>query len=317
VKKKVLLFADFGIDDVYAYLYGALKKEIDIIGIVASYGNVTRDYSLRNAKLLKEITRTFEVPVILGAARPLTGDELEIYPEVHGVEGIGPFSIPVGKSDYIFTFEKIYELIRNNPDVTIVNVGRLTSLAISFINNELVMKSVKEIFVMGGAFRAQGNATPVAEANIYSDFIAANIVNKIAECIKYLPLDVTLMAVLNDKQVESLSRYFPAKLRRFLIEMHKYYSNFYSKKGFVNCSPYHDLLTMWSVVNNEHITYEKKCVEIVLSSSAEGQTIGYNAGNEKCYKHEVATFISYDHFINDVLTTFYQGSMNVNDPDWL
>jgi purine nucleosidase len=317
LRKKVLLFADFGIDDIFAYMYGALHDNIEIIGVVASYGNVSREHSFRNANLLKKITRSTSVPVILGAASPLTGDELKTYPEVHGPQGLGPFTLPKSTSDSIVTFEKIYELILNNDDVIIVNIGRLTSLAISLINNQAVLGRVKEILIMGGAFQAQGNITPVAEANVYSDYIAANIVNKLAKRIKYFPLDVTLMAVISEKHVEVLSRNYPKKIRTFLMATHHYYTKFYESKGFVQCSPLHDLLPMWALVNEEYISFEKKCIEIIMSSSARGQSIGYQEEGSHCVVHHIATSFRYDSFINDVITTFHQGSMKVIEPDLL
>jgi purine nucleosidase len=40
--KKVLFFGDVGIDDTVALIYAHLTAKIDIVGIVADYGNVPR-----------------------------------------------------------------------------------------------------------------------------------------------------------------------------------------------------------------------------------------------------------------------------------
>jgi purine nucleosidase len=42
------LFGDFGIDDTIALLLLLFSKEVEIIGIVADYGNVERSKVLRN-----------------------------------------------------------------------------------------------------------------------------------------------------------------------------------------------------------------------------------------------------------------------------
>jgi purine nucleosidase len=318
MKKNVLLFADFGVDDIFAYMYAALHQKINIIGVVASYGNVSREYSVRNLALLKQITKTETVPVIRGASRPLTGNELSVYPEIHGQEGLGPFSFPLSVSEHQYNLDKVYELVRNNKDVTIVNVGRLTSLATGYIYEPLIMKNVKDVYVMGGAFQVKGNITPVAEANIYSDYIAANIVNEIAPAIKYFPLDVTMMAVISEEQMVHLTKYLPRKTRNFLLQLHKYYTNFYEKKNFVKCSPQHDLLTIWAILNVQNVTFEKKCVKIVTDTIAKGQTVGYEERDSSCSSiHNIATFINYESFIEDVISTFHHGSSNVMDPDWL
>ncbi|MEH6940204.1 nucleoside hydrolase, partial [Bacillus sp. JJ664] len=41
--KQVLLFTDLGIDDAFTMLYILFRKDIELVGIVADYGNVTRD----------------------------------------------------------------------------------------------------------------------------------------------------------------------------------------------------------------------------------------------------------------------------------
>jgi purine nucleosidase len=46
--KKVLLFGDVGVDDTVALLYGYFNEQIDIVGVVADYGNVSREMTLRN-----------------------------------------------------------------------------------------------------------------------------------------------------------------------------------------------------------------------------------------------------------------------------
>ena len=40
--KKVLLFADVGIDDTIAMIYSYLSSDIEVVGVVADYGNVPR-----------------------------------------------------------------------------------------------------------------------------------------------------------------------------------------------------------------------------------------------------------------------------------
>lgn len=44
--QKVLLFGDIGIDDTVAIIY-AFNDEIDVVGIVADYGNASREKPLQ------------------------------------------------------------------------------------------------------------------------------------------------------------------------------------------------------------------------------------------------------------------------------
>src|SRR5574342_468236 len=50
--KKVLFFGDVGIDDAIALVYARLTEDIDIIGIVADYGNVSKKETTRNVRFL-------------------------------------------------------------------------------------------------------------------------------------------------------------------------------------------------------------------------------------------------------------------------
>ncbi|MDA1994989.1 nucleoside hydrolase, partial [Bacillus cereus group sp. Bce036] len=47
MQKKVLLFTDLGIDDAFAILYTFFRKDIQLVGIVADYGNVSRENVIR------------------------------------------------------------------------------------------------------------------------------------------------------------------------------------------------------------------------------------------------------------------------------
>ncbi|WP_408010373.1 nucleoside hydrolase [Pseudalkalibacillus sp. A8] len=46
----VLFFTDSGIDDTLALIYALRHPDINVIGIVAGYGNVARDRTIRNSQ---------------------------------------------------------------------------------------------------------------------------------------------------------------------------------------------------------------------------------------------------------------------------
>ncbi len=54
--KKVLLFTDLGIDDAFAILYTFFRNDIQLVGIVADYGNVSRENAIKNINYLKYIS---------------------------------------------------------------------------------------------------------------------------------------------------------------------------------------------------------------------------------------------------------------------
>ncbi|EFV79606.1 hypothetical protein HMPREF1013_00054 [Bacillus sp. 2_A_57_CT2] len=53
--KKILLFCDPGIDDSLAIIYTLLDPNLELVGLVTSYGNVTEDQATANAYYLLDL----------------------------------------------------------------------------------------------------------------------------------------------------------------------------------------------------------------------------------------------------------------------
>lgn len=123
--KNILLFSDFGIDDIVAALFAYFCPEINIVGVVADYGNVSRKNAIRNAAYLQEVTGIRSIPIFGGAELPLTGEVPEYVPEVHGIEGLGPIVPNLKVDENLFeNFNEVNSLIekyKNN--ITVVNIG--------------------------------------------------------------------------------------------------------------------------------------------------------------------------------------------------
>ncbi len=89
-----------------------------------------------------------DIPLIGGAKGPLSGEITAYYPEIHGPEGLGPIRPPdtiVGK---LLNFDQVFEIIdRYKGDLTIVEVGRATSLAITFILGEEQLSKINELLI--------------------------------------------------------------------------------------------------------------------------------------------------------------------------
>ncbi|MGD6803242.1 nucleoside hydrolase [Rossellomorea aquimaris] len=314
-RKKVLLFSDFGVDDVIALLYGFYSEEIEIVGIVADYGNVSKETALKNVAYLQTLTGA-ERPVIGGAVSPLTGDLPLYFPEIHGIAGLGPI-IPENHHEDETLLENFFEvkniITQYQHDITIFSAGRLTSLAAAFILYPETMKLVNDFYLMGGAFGVPGNITPVAEANIYGDPYAANIVLQLSPKPVYIvPLDVTKYALFTPQMINDLDNYFKQtgdKVGEIIKALVDYYQKFY-KKTYPELagSPLHDLLALWSIKPDSEMEFVKVPVKIEVNL---GTTFGQSSGDfrdstEKIEwkSHNVAVNFNYSSFIKDVFQTF-------------
>src|SRR5699024_8502325 len=113
VERKVLIFGDIGIDDTMAILYGYFNNEIDIVGIVADYGNVTRDKAVANVQYMSSLLSSQEVEkvaIIGGAEMPMTGEVPQYFPEIHGEYGLGPI-IPPAHFQEGDVLENLFEVV--------------------------------------------------------------------------------------------------------------------------------------------------------------------------------------------------------------
>ncbi len=309
--KKVLLFTDLGIDDAFALIYAFFRKEeVQILGIVADYGNVSRVDVIRNINYIKFIMGQEKVPVFLGASVPLTGISVQYFPEVHGKVGLGPI-IPPEIPYPVFPFNDIYKIIDANiEDLSIINLGRLSSLATAFVLNLEKMRNVKEYICMGGAFFVPGNVTAVAEANFYSDPYAANLVLQHAKNLTLIPLNVTQYALVTPEMVKTIHRFHqntkdPAGL--IIKPMLDYYYNFYSKSNpGIKGSPMHDFMTIWYLLNPNFVSLTKIPIKVIPDrGEGFGQSIAdlrFTTNPE--YKiHSVAVHFNYEAFKKSIMDT--------------
>lgn len=309
LKKKVLLFGDIGIDDTIALIYARLHKEIEIVGLIADYGNVSRKDAVDNIYYVMKLFDFPEgIPVILGAEIPLTGEQPTYYPEIHGEHGLGPI---IPNEDHDIKIENFLEIVNiiekhKNDELIIVNIGRLTSLATMFILYNQLMQHVKEIYIMGGAFWVPGNVTTVAEANFHGDPFAVNIVLTYAKNVTIIPLNATQKAIVTPGMVNYIDSFGKTKILKPLME---YYTKFYQERDpSLLGSPVHDALTLMAAIYPEMFIYESYPVMVVdkLDGPARGQSIAetrpfenINSGKKR---HRIAFDIHYDIFFHHFIS---------------
>ncbi|MEK5147141.1 MAG: nucleoside hydrolase [Psychrobacillus psychrotolerans] len=319
MSKKVLLFGDIGIDDTVALIYASLNKDIEIVGIVADYGNVSREDAVSNIYyLMKLFDFPRGIPVIRGAEVPLTGEEPTFYPEIHGEHGLGPIIPDDEQTVIIENFLEIVQIIENYKDeLIIVNIGRLTSLATMFILYRDLMTNVKEFYIMGGAFWIPGNVTTVAEANFHGDPVAVNIVLTYANNVTIIPLNATQQAIVTPEMVDYIEQFGQTKIFKPLME---YYTRFYQERDpSLQGSPVHDALTLIATIYPETFMFGSYPVIIVddLGGPSRGQSIAdtrpySNNNGEKT--HRIAIDIDYEKFFYHFLSvmTGQQTNRNTN-----
>ena len=205
--KKVLIDTDPGVDDTMAITFALRSPELELVGLTSVFGNSYVEFTTQNTLRLVELEGNDHIPVARGAAKPLFNDPRDMGMHVHGKEGMGGAnpSPPKGQVIDIHAAQFIAETVRNNPgEITLIPVGPLTNIALAVRLAPDIVDLVKEVVIMGGSAYAGGNASPVAEANIYNDPHAAQIAFSAGWPLTMVGLDATMKCVMTKGYLDEI-----------------------------------------------------------------------------------------------------------------
>lgn len=206
-RKLVLIDTDPGTDDAMAILLALNSPEIDVKAITVVPGNSTAPHVLNNALRIVSLANRCDIPVAGGAVKPLF-QELITNDAVHGTNGLGGIELPARpcEVDPRFGPDVIVDTVRAHPhEVTIVAIGPLTNLALALAKDPALPSLVKQVVIMGGSID-NGNSTPAAEANIFGDPEAAQIVFQAGWPLTMSPLGVGAKTVFTQALLDRLTQ---------------------------------------------------------------------------------------------------------------
>ncbi len=190
-RHKVIIDTDTGSDDAAGMILAASSDRLDILGVTVLYGNVSLHQAAENSLQALEVCDV-EAPVYIGADKPLKKERKEMI-SVHGADGMGDQNLihPKHDEEKGDAIDFILDTIKSDPgEVEIIALGPLTNIALALQKDPDTMKLCKHIWVMGTTGFGAGNATPVAEFNVYNDAEAYDIVLRSELPITILGLDM-------------------------------------------------------------------------------------------------------------------------------
>ena len=274
---KIIFDTDPGIDDAMALLFIQASPALDLLAVTTVFGNADIDTTTRNALYLKD-RFGLKAPVYKGASKPLTRPRNPSPTFVHGENGLGDVELtglvpaqPEAKPAY----QAIIDLARANPgEITLVAVGPLTNLALALQADPEVAVLLKAVVIMGGAFAVAGkpgNVTPVAEANIWNDPEAADLVFTAPWFVTAVSLDVTTQVVMSPAYMEDLEA-TAGPAGEFLNAISKPYARFYGgRDGIVGCCV-HDAAAVAFVIDPSLFDVRRGSIRVITDGIALGQT---------------------------------------------
>jgi inosine-uridine nucleoside N-ribohydrolase len=206
VPKQVIIDTDPGADDAIAIMLALNSPELAVRALTVVAGNVPAAQGLDNALRLVSLARRCDLPVAVGAQRPLAGllTTAELY---HGKNGLGDVQIPPPTCvpDKRWAPDVIVDLVHAAPhEITLITIGPLTNVALAVIQDPSIVPLVKEVIMMGGSVSG-GNASPVAEFNVYVDPEAARIVFEAGWPLTMVGLEAGDKALLTRKHLALLA----------------------------------------------------------------------------------------------------------------
>lgn len=264
--RKLVIDTDGGVDDAVALWWALTAPDVEVVALVATWGNVELDVAAANLCRILHAAGRPDIPVALGAAGPMGEAPLGgVAPHVHGADGLGGHAHHWATGDVEPVAEPGVDLLArlaaDHPgELDLVTIGPLTTVAQALAVHPEVVDGYRSLTVMGGSVLAGGNALPWAEANVGHDPDAAAAVVAGGWQTEQPPLlvglDVTTRALLSIDGHIGAADASTTVAGRMLAGALRSYAAFYGTVGHqpVGTFPCHDLLAVMAAAEVPVIT---------------------------------------------------------------
>ena len=197
----VILDCDPGTDDAVAILLALASPELSVLAITVAGGNVGLEHTLPNALALTALAGS-AVPVHAGADRPLLG--------AFTSETACPWRKRPGRHRAAaravrrrrgWRRTSSGDILRDASEpVTLIGIGPATNLALALTTEPALTARVAQIVLMSGAW-GEGNVTPAAEFNAWSDPEALAILLACGRPVVFATLELTAQALTTPARI--------------------------------------------------------------------------------------------------------------------
>src|SRR3982075_3003813 len=276
--KKIILDTDPGTDDAMALMLALNSPELDIRAVTVVPGNVTAKQGLENALRMVSLANRCDIPVAAGAQHPLF-QKLITAEFWHGKNGLANIELPSSKCkvDPRFGPDLIIQLVHASPhEITLVPVGPLTNIALAVEKDPSIVPLVKEVILMGGSISG-GNVTAAAEANIYNDPEAAQVVFQAGWPLTMLGLEVGDKALFTHKYLAEL-RQSHGPVNDFIVSVAKFMVGLSETFG-ASGSPMYDPSAVALAIDATLVKVQEMHVDVETRGEfTRGETVGNRHG---------------------------------------
>ena len=295
--RPVILDVDTGIDDMIALLIAATAPELNLRGVTCVAGNVEIHHVARNTgKVLRMVGRG-DVPVSIGAARPLHR-RLRTAPDTHGPTGTGYVELTgedpeLGSTDYTAVPAPRYlgaHIARHPGELTVVALGPLTNLASASLNGVDLAGGLRELVWMGGTLEERGNTTETGEWNACVDPEAAEACLAAGAISHLFPLDATQDVLFTLDDLEGMPATPLAAIVRDAV---RFYVAFHRQADGIDGCYLHDPVTLIGSLLRPDLVTDSVSQRLACDTSSDAHLAGslYRSDDDQRRPVEVAMAI--------------------------
>jgi len=197
----------------------------------------------------------------------------------HGKNGLANVELPASKCkvDSRFGPDLIIQLVHASPhEITLVPVGPLTNIALAVEKDPSIVPLVKEVILMGGSISG-GNVNAAAEANIYNDPEAAQIVFQAGWPLTMVGLEVGDKALFTHKYLDELGQTH-GPVNDFIYSVLKFLVNLSGTFGLPG-SPMYDPSEVAVAIDSTLVKTQEMHVDVETRGEfTRGETVGNRHG---------------------------------------
>ncbi len=284
--RRVIIDTDPGTDDALAILLALNSPEFKVEALTVVPGNVDARQGLENALKIVSLAGRCDVVVAGGAQHPLN-QKLITAQFWHGKNGLANVELPPSKckADPRFGPDLIIEMVHKYPhQITLIPIGPLTNIALAVSKDPSIAALVENIVIMGGSISG-GNVNGAAEANVYNDPEAAQIVFNAGWMVTMVGSDVGERTLITRKYLAELqSSHGPQS--NFIAKIADFYLNRSEKSGYAG-APMYDPLAVGMALDPTLGTLKEMHVDVETRGEfTRGETVANRMGsNEKNVLH--------------------------------
>jgi len=279
--RRVIIDTDPGTDDAMAIILALNSPEFKVEALTVVPGNVNAQQGLENALKIVSLAGRCDVTVMGGAQHPLN-QKLITAQFWHGKNGLANVELPPTKckADPRFAPDFIVEMVHKYPhEITLIPVGPLTNIALAVSKDPSIVALVKDIVIMGGSITG-GNVNGAAEANIYNDPEAAQIVFNAGWIVTMVGSDVGERTLITRKYLAQLQASHGPQ-NDFIAKIADFYLTRSEKSGYSGAAMY-DPLAVGIALDPTLGTLEEMHVDVETKGEfTRGETVANRRGSNE------------------------------------